>query len=57
MYVPVRQLVICRPEVLVSRINIRPASPHYSANNFKEQGRNKFAILSVEAPAWQGAKV
>jgi len=23
----------------------------------KERGRNKFAILSVEAPAWQGAKV
>jgi len=23
----------------------------------KERGRNKFAFLSVEAPAWQGAKV
>jgi len=23
----------------------------------KEWGRNKFAILSVEAPAWQDAKV
>jgi len=22
----------------------------------KERGRNKFAILSVEAPGWQGAK-
>jgi len=23
----------------------------------QERGRNKFAILSVESPAWQGAKV
>ena len=29
----------------------------YSQLSTKERGRNKFAILSVEAPAWQGAKV
>jgi len=30
----------------------------YSVDGYlKERGQNKFAILSVEAPAWQGTKV
>jgi hypothetical protein len=37
---------------------IRPQPNFLSRNHFRLKGshKNKFAILSVEAPVWQGAK-
>jgi len=42
------------------RGQIKKVTDNYGKTNrqpVKERGRNKFAGLSVEAPAWQGTKV
>ena len=48
---------ITAPALLVVLRRIEARGAIETAHRVKERGRNKFAILSVEAPVWQGTKV